>query len=206
MEYIKDFQIKNCLKPDNIMGKNTARKMADVCDLSNEQAAHFLGQVHHETAGFTYDEENLNYSALGLLKTFPKYFDIKNAKKYAYKTKDIANVIYGGRMGNLKSLSNDGYKYRGRGCIQLTGKNNYRKFSQDHKIDVLEFPDRILPEYYWETGLWYFDVNSLWQKCNEITYKSIQEVTSSINGGYNGLADRKKLTLHYIKLLTNGNL
>src|SRR5574344_29719 len=123
---LKAFQNKHGLVADGIFGKNTARKIAEVYKIKNP--AQFFGQVADESGGFTLSTESLNYSAKRLLQVFPKYFNLTNVNRYANKAQDIANRVYGGRMGNVNA--NDGWYFRGRGAIQLTGRNNYKAFEK----------------------------------------------------------------------------
>jgi putative chitinase len=158
----------------------------------------FLAQVGHESAGMTARKENLNYSAQGLNKIFPKYFVRagRDANAYARKPEKIANVVYANRMGNGDEASGDGYRYRGRGLIQLTGKNNYQAFASDMEISLeeavfwLETPEGAA----WSAG-WFWDSREL----NDWADKGdILTVTKKINGGTIGLEDRKS---HYAEAL-----
>lgn len=159
--------------------------------------AHFLAQVSHESNGFRNLVENLNYSADGLLLIFPKYFNKDEAKKYARKPEQIANIVYGGRLGN--SEEGDGWKYRGRGYIQLTGKENYEKFSKFSGIDFVSNPDLLSdPEHASICAGWFWDV----KKLNELADKGpgvdvISSITKKINGGLNGLTDRTEKFNYY---------
>ncbi|MBP0904986.1 glycoside hydrolase family 19 protein [Mariniflexile gromovii] len=153
--------------------------------------AHFLSQVSHESGGLKYSEENLNYSVQGLRSVFGKYFKTNEiAEQYARKPEKIANRVYANRMGNGDEQSGDGWKYRGRGLIQLTGKDNYRSFSNDHGIDCVNNPDLILdPEVALKSACWF------WKKRNINAYADaddIHMVTKRINGGTNGLQDRQQ--------------
>src|SRR5690606_24759483 len=126
---MKNIQKKVGTIPDGLFGRNTARAIMNYYKLSPTEAAHFLGQCYHETGGFKTFEENLNYSAQRLLQVFPKYFPNSIvANSYAFKPKLIANRVYANRMGNGDEASGEGWKYRGRGAIQLTGKQNYEWF------------------------------------------------------------------------------
>lgn len=156
--------------------------------------AHFFAQLAHES-NLKPIEENLNYSESGLLKTFPKYFNKEQAKAYARKPKNIANRVYGNRMGNGDEKSGDGYKYRGRGFIQLTGKNNYLLLTKDTRIDFLNNPDLLLTEVNaMIAALWFWSTNKL----NTLADKDdVLGITKKINGGTNGLADRKNKLKHY---------
>ena len=179
--------------------------------------AHFMAQIEHES-GLKPISENLNYSAMGLVTTFSKYFkpdfrlgalkkeiDLynldtrKKASDYARKPEKIANLVYANRMGNGNELSGDGWKYRGRGFIQITGKSNYILLSKDTRIDFLTNPDLLLTEANsMISALWYWNKN----KINLLADKNdINAVTKSINGGFNGLAHRKELLKKYINEL-----
>ena len=164
-----------------------------------ERICHFLAQTNYESGYMNYVEENLNYSSKQLLKVFPKYFKtIDEAKEFEYKGEKIANKVYANRMGNGSEASGDGWKYRGRGLIQLTGKNNYLKFSKwynDSKIFV-DNPDLLLqPQFVVLSAFFYFDVNNLnsYIVDNENAYNICKCITKKINGGYNGLEERFRL-------------
>ena len=163
--------------------------------------AHFLAQVNHESSNMKVIEENLNYSAKQLLKVFPKYFKtLDEAKKYEYKGEKIANKVYANRMGNGDEQSGDGYRYRGRGLLQLTGKNNYLKFSRwynDSKIFV-DSPDLLLqPQFAVLSAFFYWDKNKLndYIIIETGSYNICKKLTKKVNGGYNGLDERFKLYL-----------
>lgn len=158
--------------------------------------AHFFAQISHES-GLKPIGENLNYSKDGLLKTFGKYFNADNATSYARKPEKIANKVYANRMGNGNEASGDGWKYRGRGFIQITGKYNYTTLSKDTRIDFLNNPDLLLTEANaLISALWYWNKH----KINLLADKNdIKGVTITINGGYNGLEDRTELLTEYLK-------
>lgn len=156
----------------------------------------FLAQCAHESAGFTVLTENLNYSAQALLKVFPKYFNSANVSEYARNPEKIANRVYANRMGN--NSNGDGWKYRGRGYIQLTGKNNYKSFAQylkDENIsgiqDPLDNPDELSQMLCaMQSAVWFWNKNNL----NVYADKDdISGCTKVINGGFNGLQERKTL-------------
>lgn len=204
MNYIKEFQKNNGLSVDGIIGPNTLLKMKEVFDLpSDEATAHFVGQLDHETAGFKYDEENLNYSAKGLRKVFSKYFPTeKLAQEYARKPVRIASRVYANRMGNGSESSAEGWKYRGRGSIQLTGKNNYKEFSSFiGDPSIVDSPNKILPDHYWNVAVFFFKNNNIFDLTKTVDYNSIRQVTKRINGGYNGLQHRYDMTVKYYELL-----
>jgi putative chitinase len=144
----------------------------------------------HESADFTRLTENLNYSAAGLVKTWPKRFTEETAQGYHRKPEKIANKVYADRMGNGNEASGDGWKYRGRGIIQITGKNNYVAFSNAKFDDLrlLEDPDYLLtPEGAVESACWFWTTNNL----NEIAgAQNITLITKRINGGTHGLSSR----------------
>jgi len=150
----------------------------------------FLAQCGHESAEFNVLEENLNYSASALLRVFPRYFNTGNVEKFARKPSLIANKVYGNRMGNIGP--EDGWKYRGRGLIMLTGKSNYSKCSIDLFDDdrLIDNPDMLLePETAVLTSIWFWERNDLnhWADLSDI-----KTLTKKINGGYHGLENRVK--------------
>lgn len=201
MQFIKDFQEKYDLSTDGIIGPKTLYKIKEVyCIDTNEQVAHLVGQCHHESAGFTALEENLNYSASALLRVFRKYFDEHTAQIFARKPEKIANRVYADRMGNGPEESGDGWKYRGRGVIQLTGKNNYQAYSEKSGVDYVSDPE-ALSKLFFEPAVFFFEENNIWRLCRTITDESITRVTRIINGGYNGLDHRKELTRKYASML-----
>lgn len=167
--------------------------------------AHFIAQAAHESGDFKYKEENLNYSAEGLIKVFPKYFPTLDlAKQYARNPEKIASKVYASRMGNGNELSKEGYKYRGRGVIQLTGKLNYTEFDKVVTDNVLNNPDIVATKYYLQSGAWFWSRNKL----NEVADLGVEKevivkVTKKINGGTHGLDSRIQLfNKYYQSLLT----
>lgn len=154
---------------------------------------HFLAQILHESGHLKYKSENLNYSAKALRSVFGKYFKTDEiANQYARKPEKIANRVYANRMGNGDENSGDGWKYRGRGLIQLTGKDNYSQCAKDIQLDILTNPDIITtsPEACIKTACWFWKVNNL----NMLADKDdILVITKRINGGTNGLEDRKNI-------------
>ena len=144
--------------------------------------------------------ENLNYSADGLLKNFIKYFkDRATAEEYARKPEKIANRVYASRMGNGDEASGDGWKYRGRGALQLTGHDNYKAFADYCKRpEVLTNPDLVATELSFESAMWFFDKNHLWDICDKgVNDDTILAITKKVNGGTHGLDDRKEKTNKY---------
>lgn len=152
--------------------------------------SHFFAQIEHES-GLKPREENLNYSADRLLVVFPKYFDENNVYDYARKPIMIASRVYKNRMGNGSEASGDGWKYRGRGFIQLTGKDNYTEFSKATGINCVNDPDLLLKEENaMLSALWFWNKRNLSILADKDDLKNI---TRRINGGYNGLEHRKEL-------------
>ena len=152
-----------------------------------ERQAAFIGQCAHESANFKTLQENLNYSAKGLNATWPSRFPSEaEAQPYHRQPEKIANKVYSGRMGNLEE--GDGWKYRGRGLIQLTGKDNYRLASDALAVDFIADPDLVLTkEYAALTAAWYWNKRGL---NKEADAKDFTGMTKKINGGVIGLADR----------------
>lgn len=201
---VKLLQEKIGSTPDGAFGPNTLRKAMEFYEMTPERAAHFFAQTAHETGNFKAFSENLNYSADGLLSVFSKYFKSSaKALKYHRKPEMIANLVYGNRMGNGDEESGDGWKYRGRGALQLTGKNNYKAFSEYlEKPEILDNPDLVAEEYAFESALFFFQKNNLWTICDKgVDDETIKQLTKRINGGYNGLSHRTELTKKYYKWL-----
>lgn len=154
--------------------------------------AHFLAQAAHESGGFKALQENLNYSADSLKAVFGKYFPGNLNESYARKPEKIANKVYGGRMGNGNEASGDGWKFRGRGYIQLTGKVNYQAFSTAIGEDCVATPDLVATKYPLASAGWFFSKNGLNAVADKgATEEVVKLITKSVNGGYHGLADRQ---------------
>jgi putative chitinase len=170
---------------------------------SNLRLAHFLAQCGHESAGFKAVSENLNYSADGLKKIFPKYFPGSLNESYARNPEKIASRVYGGRMGNGDESTGEGFKFRGRGYIQLTGKSNYTKFAQFIGEDVVANPDLVATKYPLASAAFFFDSNGIWSICDKgASDDVVTAVTKRVNGGTIGLPDRIKHFKEYYNLLT----
>lgn len=154
--------------------------------------AHFLSQVAHESGNFQFLAENLNYSADSLLRVFPKYFkDKATAEKYARKPEMIGSRVYASRMGNGDEASKDGFKFRGRGYLQLTGKDNYKAFSDFIGEDCVANPDLVSTKYPMDSAIWFFDKNKLWDICEKGAGDDVVTlVTKRVNGGTHGIEDR----------------
>jgi len=165
--------------------------------------AHFLAQAGHESGGFKAVNENLNYGAKGLLGIFKKYFPTADkAALYERKPEKIANLVYGGRMGNGPEASGEGYKFRGRGYIQLTGKDNYKAFDAIVPENLIESPDLVATKYPLLSAAWFFHKNGLHKIADKgATDAVVTEVTKRVNGGTIGLADRIKHFKEYYALL-----
>ena len=164
--------------------------------------AHFLAQAGHESGGFKALNENLNYGAKGLLGTFKKYFTPDTAALYERKPEKIANLVYANRMGNGDKASGDGYRFRGRGYIQLTGKDNYSAFDKTVDENILENPDLVATKYPLASAAWFFHKNGLQKIADEgATDVVVTKVTKRVNGGTIGLPDRIKHFNEYYKLL-----
>jgi len=204
MSIIKEFQEKNGLVADGLIGKKTLLKMKEIFKISSdEELAHFIAQCDHESGGFTASIENLNYSADRLLVIFSKYFK-SNASALAYHRQPIkiGNKVYANRMGNGDEASCDGYKYRGRGAIQLTFKDNYKAFaSYVGDLSIIENPDLVATKYFFDSALFFFTRNKVWSLCKKVSNENILLVTRKINGGTNGLLDRQNKTKKYYNLI-----
>jgi putative chitinase len=187
--------------PDTVLAQihDTAAKFNIT---NNLRLAHFLSQCGHESGGFKAVSENLNYSADGLKKIFGKYFPGNLNESYAKQPEKIASRVYGNRMGNGDEASKEGYKFRGRGYIQLTGKANYTKFTQFIGEDCVSNPDLVATKYPLASAAFFFDSNKLWAICDRgADDATVTSVTKRVNGGTLGLSDRIKHFKEYYNLL-----
>jgi putative chitinase len=166
--------------------------------------AHFLAQCGHESGGFKAVSENLNYGAKGLLNIFKKYFKtIAQATAYERKPEKIANLVYANRMGNGNEASGEGFKFRGRGFIQLTGKENYKSFDATVPEDIIAQPELVATKYPLASAAFFFKKNNLWSICDKGNSPEVVTlVTKRVNGGTIGLADRQKHFKEYYNLLS----
>ncbi len=166
-----------------------------------ERQAAFIGQCAHESANFRTLEENLNYSAEALMKTWPSRFPtMEVAQQYARNPEKIANKVYGGRMGNGTEETGDGWLYHGRGLIQLTGKDNYMLASDALSMDFIHSPDYVLvPKYAALTAGWYWNKRQLNKEADAKDYTGM---TKKINGGTIGLNDRIAHIQHAHEVMT----
>ena len=231
-EAVKSFQLKNGIIPDGIVGDNTWSKilnshpnkfnldklkghipdsvisqMPDVIDKfeinTPLRLSHFLSQCSHESGGFKLTKENLNYSAEGLKKIFPKYFPSNLSESYAKNPEKIASKVYGNRMGNGDESTKDGYKFSGKGFIQLTGKDNYTKFTKFIGEDCVSNPDLVSTKYPLASAAFFFTSNNLWSICDKgATNDIVTQLTKRINGGTIGLNERIKEFNIFYKLLS----
>jgi putative chitinase len=187
--------------PDNVIAQipETAKKFNITTNL---RLAHFLAQCGHESGGFKAVSENLNYSADGLKRTFGKYFPGNLAESYAKQPEKIASRVYGNRMGNGDETSKEGFKFRGRGYIQLTGKANYTSFTKFIGEDCVANPDLVATKYPLASAAFFFDSNKLWSICDKgADDATVTAVTKRVNGGTIGLTDRIKHFKEYYNLL-----
>ena len=187
--------------PDKVIEQipDTAKKFNITTPL---RLAHFLSQCGHESGGFRLVNENVNYSAAGLKGIFGKYFPGNLSESYARQPQKIASRVYGGRMGNGVESTGDGYKFRGRGYIQLTGKDNYTRFGRFIGEDTVANPDLVATKYPLASAAFFFDSNKLWSICDKGSDNAtVTAVTKRVNGGTIGLADRIKHFNEYYNLL-----
>ena len=202
---LKSLQTKIGITADGAWGPGTFKAAMAFYKLSPVRAAHFFAQTAHETGGFKAFSENLNYNAKGLMGIFKKYFpDAATAAKYERKPEAIANRVYASRMGNGAESSGDGWKYRGRGPIQLTGKSNYMAFAKEMFDDwqnIFENPDWVTADrdFALMSAIWFWNKNGLNKEADS---GDIKTMTRKINGGYIGLEDRIKHYNEAIHLLT----
>lgn len=230
---VKEWQTKNGLTSDGIIGDETWKKMfsgevikeifklenlkghvpdsviAQIPDTAKKfnittplRLAHFLSQCGHESGGFKAVSENVNYSSDGLKKIFPKYFPGNLSESYARNPEKIASKVYGGRMGNGDESTKEGFKFRGRGYIQLTGKDNYKNFSKFIGEDTVTNPDLVATKYPLASAAFFFDSNKLWSICDKgADDDTVTAVTKRVNGGTIGLPDRIKHFKEFYNLL-----
>jgi putative chitinase len=215
MNAIQIFQQKYGLSPDGAIGPKTFAKVCEVFTLNKEQAAHFLGQSHHESGGFERLVENMNYSAQRLADVWPARFSLSPkakvkvpnslAKKIANQPMLIGNTVYANRMGNG---ANNGFAHRGFGAIMITGKKLQDKFADfinDPMVKVQ--PELIATKYAIESAIWYFNIRNVWKHCGVVDEQSILNVSKMINIGNvntklipHGLEDRMERTFNYYEL------
>ena len=189
--------------PDTVIAQipDTAAKFAINTPL---RLAHFLAQCGHESGGFRATQENLNYSAKGLNGIFKKYFPTESAAaSYARQPEKIASKVYANRMGNGSEATKEGYKFRGRGYIQLTGKENYTSFGKSINEDICSNPDKVASSYALLSAAWFFNKNGLHKMADEgASDLVVTKITKRVNGGTIGLPDRIKHFKEYYALLS----
>jgi putative chitinase len=189
---------KTCgVTPDGAFGPNTARAIAEHYGLNANRGAHLLGQAAHESGNFMISEENLNYRAETMCRVWPSRFKSEaEAEPYARNPEKLANKVYSGRMGNGSEASGDGWKYAGKGFIQLTGKDNIRAFAEHIGRDSLvDDPSPIADELAMDSAIFFFEKNGLFAMADKgVTDSIIKSITKRVNGGYHGLEDRMDKT------------
>jgi len=206
------------VSPDSICGLNLAALAGKVPDAviaqipkaaakfgitSNLRLAHFLAQCALESMNFTAVAENLNYSAQRLVQVFPKYFKNVDVNAYARNPQKIGGRVYANRMGNGDEASGDGFKFRGRGYIQLTGKTNYQSFTNHIGEDCLANPDLVATKYPLASAGFFFNSNNIWPICDQGKSDAVvTSVTRRVNGGTHGLAERIQNFRVFINALT----
>lgn len=197
---LKSLQAKIGVTPDGAFGPGTLKAAMAYYKMTPVRAAHFFAQTSHESGNFKAFAENLNYGASGLTGIFKKYFPTtEKALLYERKPEKIANLVYASRMGNGAEASGDGFKFRGRGALQLTGKDNYKVFSEYLKNpEIMTNPDLVATEFAFESAIFFFDRNKLWEICDKgVTKETILALTKRINGGTHGIADREEKTFKF---------
>ena len=193
-----------------LAGKLPAAVIAQIPDTAAEfgittnlRLAHFLAQCALESMGFTATVENLNYRAARLMEVFPKYFRGVDTAAYANNPQKIGNRVYANRMGNGDEASGDGFKFRGRGYIQLTGKNNYTSFSKFVGEDCVANPDLVATKYPLASAAFYFNSNNIWSICDQgASDATVTKVTKAVNGGTHGLSERLQNFKRFMQALS----
>ena len=195
-EAMKCLQAKCGAVADGAFGPNTAKAIMKHYDFTPLRAAHILGQCSHESAGFKRTKESLYYSTPERIQAvWPSRFPtVEDAVPYAKNPAGLAGKVYAGRMGN--ETEEEAAKFLGRGFIQLTGHNNYKSFASDMRLpEVLQDPSLVENEYAFESAIWFFDRNNIWNICDKgVDEDTIRKVTKKVNGGYNGIDHRIKET------------
>jgi len=217
MNYIIEFQEKYKIPLTGTLDRKTLLKMKSVWGISNNQLAHVLANVDNETGNFTLAYENLNYSAKRLIEIFKYRLDRNKdgwldasekakIKEIAGNPQKIANFVYADRYGNGNEASGDGWRYRGRGGIQVTFKSNYQAFSNFTKDkSIIANPDLVASKYFWESAIWFFTYAKLWSKMLYSDEASVKAVRKAVNGGAIGLDHVQTKFKYYIKLLNEIN-
>lgn len=213
MRKIKEFQFSRGLDPDGVIGPITLGALRSKFNLSKEQISNFMGQCHVETGGFEKDTESLNYTCSSLISHFSYYKDHpgeawKDGRTSSHKAdqETIANKVYWDRNRSPKyQLGNpdwgDGWKFRGRGISMTTGGSNYLLLGKFIGSDLWESPELVATEFYWESGIFFYNTNNLWKLASQLTVDSMTRLTKKVNGGTHGLQERMKWTRYYYYLL-----
>lgn len=215
---IKDFQKKHGLVADGIVGKKTALKIKEVFDIETiEQLANFLGQMAHESSNFTRMRENMNYSSQRLSEVWPQHFAVdpkakkkkpnELAKSLHLKAEAIANYVYADKnrtarykLGNTEP--GDGWKFRGNGPLQTTGRNNHRRLDKYlGGVGITENPDILWKEYYIEAAKFFFDDNKLWNLAKAVSLNNTRSLTKAIQGGSLHVNERHNSVLKFYNLI-----
>ena len=202
---MRNLQVKINAGSDGQFGPNTAKAIARHYKLSPKRASHLLGQAHHESGGFKLVRENLYYSTPERIQAvWPSRFPtVESAEKYAKNPKSLAGKVYSGRMGNKDE--EQAAMYAGRGFLQLTGHDNYRLFASKMGVpNVMTDPDLVADEYAFETALFFFEENNLFDIADKgVNPETIQRITRRVNGGLHGLEDRENQTHKVFTWLTS---
>lgn len=220
MSQIKKFQQQNCLLDDGKFGPATLKKMQQVFARTKEEAAHFAGQLAHESGNFTREKESLNYTVEGLMKTFGRHrISAEDCKRYGRKPGQpanhvaIANLVYGGEWGR-KNLGNtqpgDGHKFIGHGPCQTTGRHNFQMLSNFLRDpEIMNNPDLVNEKYYFQSALFFFTHNNIWKHCAQVNDESVLTISRAINIGNpfstgipHGMEDRREKTYKYYQWLS----
>lgn len=212
---IKEIQALVGAYPDGLMGNETLSKFQCRYNVPNKaMVAMFFGNVYHETGGFTISEENLNYSPTRMMAIFgvgKHSAKITSAESYKLSGKpyELAERVYGlGNPAKAKELGNtlvgDGYKYRGRGSLQITGKYAYQELQNSGLIkpgdNVVINPELVATKYYWESAINFFNKRNLWNLVSSVSNSDIQKLRRRVNGGLNGIEEVTKMVKHYYSL------
>ncbi len=205
-----DTDAAGALNLGGLTGKLPTAVIAQIPDTAKEfgittnlRLAHFLAQCALESVGFTATVENLNYSAQRIPQVFGKYFKGIDPTSYAHNPPKLANRVYANRMGNGDEASGDGFKFRGRGYIQLTGKNNYTSFSNFVGEDCVANPDLVATKYPLASAAFYFNSNNIWAICDRgADDATVTRVTKAVNGGTQGLPERIQNFKKFIQALS----
>jgi putative chitinase len=206
MNYLIEYQKYLKLTPDGVIGPNTAKAMmADLGVTDKLYFGHLIGQIAHESGLYTNARENLNYSEAGLLNIFSRYYKSKPglAKAHARNPKKIANYVYANRLGNGDEASGDGWKYRGWGSLQLTGKANIQAFIVSLGMPPDTDPESLLsnPRNYFLAGKFWFESNGVNKLCKSSDKTCITTISKRVNGGTIGLDDRIAQTSKIFKVI-----